>query len=66
MCSQEESKTCNEQENGSVKEKGGSRQNLKHIDGDVPMCMRNQDKDVDLNTNKYERRRRRQKSLSSR
>ena len=54
MCSQEESKTCNEQENGSVKGKGGFRQNLQHIDGDVPLCMRNKDNDVDLKTKKIE------------
>ena len=47
MRSLEEAKTCKEQENKSVRGrgKGGSRQSLKHIDGDVPMCMRNKDKD---------------------
>ena len=40
MCSQDESKTRNEQENEGVKGKGGGRQSLKHIDGDVPMCMK--------------------------
>ena len=42
-CGQNETKTHNEQEDERVKGKGGSRQSLKHIDGDVPMCMRNED-----------------------
>ena len=43
--SQEEPQSCKEQENESVMGRGGSRQNLKHIDVDVPMCMC-KDKDV--------------------
>ena len=35
----------------------GGRQSLKHIDGDVPMCMRNKDKDVALKSKKIERSR---------
>ena len=35
MRGQEESKTCKEQENESVRWRGGDRQNLKHIDGEV-------------------------------
>ena len=39
-----QSRSRNEQENERVKGKGGSRQSLKHIDGDVPLCMRKKDK----------------------
>ena len=47
MRSQEEPKTCKEQENESVRRRCGSRQSVKHIDGDVPMCMRNESKEIE-------------------
>ena len=53
----EETKTCKEKENESVRRKGGGRQSLKHIDGDVPMCMRNEDKDVRMKSKEIERTR---------
>ena len=52
MCSQGVSKARIEQENERVKGKGGGRQNLKHIDGDVPRCMCKNDKDVQLKSKK--------------
>ena len=57
MRSQEESKTCKEQEVERVRGRGGGRQSLKHIDGDVPMCMRNKDKDVEMKSKEIERSR---------
>ena len=48
MSSQEVPKKCKEQENENVRRRGGRRQSLKHIDGDVPMCMRSKDKDVGM------------------
>ena len=57
MRSQEEPKTCTEPENESVRETGGSTQGLRHIDGDVPMCMRNEDKDAGMNSKEIEKER---------
>ena len=48
MRCQEEPKTCPEQENESVRGRGGSRQGLKHIDGDVPWCMRRKAKENEV------------------
>ena len=56
-CSQDETKTHKEQEDEKVTGKGGSRQSLKHIDGDVPMWMYNKSKDVQLKSKKIERTR---------
>ena len=56
-CCQDETKTHNEQEDGRVKGKGGGRQSFKHIDGDFPMCMKNENKDVELKLKKIERTR---------
>ena len=36
---------------------GGGRQSLKHIHGDVPMCMRNEDKDVEMKSKEIGRSR---------
>ena len=55
MCTQDETTTHKEQEDGWVKGNGGGRQGLKHIDGDVPMCMRNKGKDVELKSQKTEK-----------
>ena len=57
MRSQKETKACREQENESARGKGGSRQSLKHTDGDGPMCMRNKDKDVGMQSKEIERTR---------
>ena len=55
MRSQEEPKTCKEQENESARGRGAGRQSLKHIDGDVPMCMRNKDKGFGMKSKKIEK-----------
>ena len=55
MCSQDETTTHKEQEVERVKGKGRSRQSLKHIDGDVPMCTRNKGKDDELKSKKTEK-----------
>ena len=47
-------KTHNEQEGERVKERGGGRQSLKHVDGDVPVCMCNKDEDVGMKSKKTE------------
>ena len=47
MCSQDETTTHKEQEEEWVKGKGGGRQSLKHMDGDVSMCMRNKVKEIE-------------------
>ena len=39
--SQKELKTCKEQENEHVMGRGGSSHGLMHIDGEVPLCIRN-------------------------
>ena len=39
-----------------VKGKGGSRWSLELIDGNVPVCMRNQDKDAQLNRRRLKER----------
>ena len=57
MRSQEETKTCEEQENESVREKCGSKQSLNHKESDVPMCMRSEDKDVGMKSKEIERTR---------
>ena len=57
MRSQEESKTCKQHANTRVRGRGGGRQSLKHIDGDVPMCMRDKDKDVEMKSKEIERSR---------
>ena len=54
-CGQNETKTHNEQEDERVKGKGESRQSFKHIDGDIPMCMRGKDRYVELKPKKIER-----------
>ena len=54
---QDEARTHKEQEHERVKGKGGSRQSLKHIDGNVPMCMYNRNKDVELESKKNARTR---------
>ena len=56
MCSQDETTTNKEQEDDWVMGKGGGRQSLKHIDGDVLMCMRNEGKDDELKSEKTEKR----------
>ena len=50
-------KTCKEQENESVRGTGGCRQSVKHMDGDVLLCMRNKDKDVGVKSKESERTR---------
>ena len=39
---QKEIKACIEQENVNVRRSGGRSQGLKHIDGDVPLCIQKQ------------------------
>ena len=57
MCSHDETTTRKEQEDERVKGKGGSRQSLKHIDGDVPTCMRNIDEENELKSKENEKSR---------
>ena len=45
MSSHEETSLWNGQEDGMMKGEGGGRQRLKHVVGDVPMCMRNKDEE---------------------
>ena len=56
-CSQDETKTHNEQGDERVKGTGGGSQSLIHIDGDVPMCMYKKNKDVELEAKKFEKTR---------
>ena len=44
-----------DQEDEKMKGKGWSRQRLEHVDGDVPLCMRNEDKDEDSKLMKIEK-----------
>ena len=55
LCSQDETTTHKDQEDEWVKGKGGGRQSLKHIDGDVPMCMRNRDEEHGLESKQKEK-----------
>ena len=41
--SHERATLCKNQEDERMKGKGGGRQRLKHVDGDVPLCMRSKD-----------------------
>ena len=41
--------------NERMKGKGGGRQRLKHVDGDVPLCMRNKDEDENSKLIKIEK-----------
>ena len=45
MSSHEETAFWNDQEDGMIKGNGGGKQRLKHVDGDVPLCMRNKDEE---------------------
>ena len=45
MRSHEETALWNDQEDGMMKGKGGGRQRLKHVVGDVPLYMRNKDEE---------------------
>ena len=40
VSSHEEETVCEGQEHETMKVKGGGRQRLKHVDGDLPLCMR--------------------------
>ena len=55
--SQKEIKACKEQENVNVRRRGGGSQGLKHIDGDVPLCIRNNNKDAGMKSKDIERAR---------
>ena len=57
MCGQDETTKHKEQEDEWVKGKSGGKQSLKHIDGDVPMCTRNEGKDDELKSKKTEKAR---------
>ena len=43
VSSHEEATVCKDKEDESLKGEGGGRQRLKHLDGDVPPCMRSKD-----------------------
>ena len=67
MCSHDETKTHNEQNDERVKGRGGGRQSLKNIDGDVPMCVIKNKDWIEIEEDwKNESRGRRQTTLSSR
>ena len=55
MCSQGDATTRKDQEDERMKVKGGSRQSLKHIGGDVPLCTRKKEKDDELKSNESEK-----------
>ena len=55
LCSQDETPTHKDQEDEWVKGKGEGRPSLKHIDGDVPMCMRNKDEEHGLESKQKEK-----------
>ena len=57
MSSQDGTTIRKEQEDECVKGKGGGRQSLKHIDGDVPVCVRNKGNDDELKLKKTEKAR---------
>ena len=61
MGSLEETTSWNDQEDGMMKGKCGGRQRLKHVDGDVPLCMRNKDEEREgiVKDREGERKRRR-------
>ena len=50
MSGQEKAKTCEDQEDETMTGNGGGRQKFKHIDGDLPWCMRSKDDEVEVKT----------------
>ena len=67
MSSHGETMLCKDQEDELMKGNGGGRQRLKHVDGDVPLCVRNKDKEEKSKLiKKSEWRRPRQAKISSR
>ena len=43
VSSHEEETVCEDQEHERTKGRGGGKQRLKHVDGDVPLCMTKND-----------------------
>ena len=55
MSSQEKTKTCKDQEDEKMTGESGGRQKYKHVDSDLPLCMRSKGDEVEVKMKENEK-----------